>query len=100
MSKSVTYVGPTPADGSVIQFGEFGDPAGVTLVVTGDTVDLPDAVADELVDRGDAIHASATGHGEPPQSATKDEWSAYRAAQGWDIDGLTKQELIDLPDTP
>lgn len=96
MSKSVTYVGPTPADGSVIQFGDFGDPATQVLVVTGDTVELPDAVAEELIERGDAVHATSSG--DPPKTAPKEEWEHFRAAQGHDIEGLTKADLIDLED--
>jgi hypothetical protein len=95
MSKSVTFVGPE-ADLSVqLDVGQFA------YVERGDSVDLPDDIADELVERGQFVHASSTAdNGAPPKSATKDEWSAFRAAQGHDIEGLTKDELVELPDTP
>jgi hypothetical protein len=32
----------------------------------------------------------------PAQSANKEEWENYRRDQGHDVEGLTKQELIDL----
>lgn len=92
MSKSVTFVGPE-ADLSVqLDVGQFA------YVERGESVDLPDDIAEELVARGQFVHA--TDSGAPPKSASKDEWAAYRAAQGHDVDGLTKDELVDLSDTP
>lgn len=94
MSKSVTYVGPAEVNVQ-LEVGRYVN------VRPGGTVELPDDIADELVERGEALHASTTSDsGAPPQSATKEEWAAFRAAQGHDVDGLTKHDLIDLPDTP
>jgi hypothetical protein len=63
-------------------------------------VDLPDDIADELVDRGEFVYASAASEsGAPAKSAGKDDWAAYRMAQGHDVEGLTKDELVALPDT-
>lgn len=99
MSKSVTYVGPY-TDGVYVQ-PTPGDIDTRHFVVPGDTIELPDDIAEELVDRGEFVHASSTSEsGAPAHSAPKDEWSAFRAVQGHDVDGLTKQELIDLPDAP
>ncbi len=43
-----------------------------------------------------ALGLAADDTDPPNQSSTKDEWAAYRSAQGHDIEGLTKQTLIDL----
>lgn len=106
--KSVTYVGPhgpaTDAETGEVLPGlriPVDDMGSLVWASTGDTVDLPDDIADELVDRGDFVHASAAAdNGAPPQSATKAEWEAFRAAQGHDVAGLTKDDLLALPDTP
>lgn len=104
--KSVTYVGPygpatDPDTGDVlpgvrIPVDELGN---LVWASAGDIIELPDHIADELVERGEAVHTSSAS-GAPPKSASKDDWAAYRAAQGHDVDGLTKDELIALPDTP
>lgn len=96
MSKSVTYVGAHGGGVNVqLEVGQYvyADHSG--------PVDLPDDIADELVDRGEFVYASAASEsGAPAKSASKDDWAAYRTAQGHDVDGLTKDDLIDLPDTP
>jgi hypothetical protein len=98
VSKSVTYVGPYHG-GVVVHPTEVG--AGDELLVgPSETIDLPDDVAERLVEQGDFVHASRSGDGAPPHSALVAEWSAYRAAQGHNVTDLTKQQLIDLPDTP
>lgn len=38
--------------------------------------------------------------GRPGSQAPKDEWVEYRESQGHDVEGLTVQQLKDLPDTP
>lgn len=95
MSKSVTYVGDYPEVVVWVTDDEF------VVMHQGDTYDVPDGDRlDALIEQGAVIVAAHGGGGAPPHSATKDEWSAFRAAQGHDVEGLTKAELIDLPDTP
>jgi hypothetical protein len=91
----VTYVGPN-TDGVVVE-PTFGTQF---YVAHRETVEVDEDVAERLVEQGEFVHAAAGGDGAPPKGAPKDEWSAYRAAQGHDVDGLTKDELIELPDTP
>lgn len=91
----VTYVGPN-TDGVFVQ-PEFGSRV---YAAPGETIDVADDVAGRLVEQGEFIHAAAGGDGAPSKSAPKDDWLAWRAAQGHDVDGLTKDELIELPDTP
>lgn len=94
MSQSVTYVGPYPDVLVWLDDEKF------VVMEPGGVYDVPDAVAANLLEQGAVVHASASGSGEPPQSATKDEWAAYRTAQGHLVEGLTKAALIELPDTP
>lgn len=61
----------------------------------GDTIDIDKTKAEHWVAIGLAT-ASDDGDDAPARSATKDEWATHRAAQGHDVDGLTKQQLIDI----
>lgn len=107
MPKSVTYVGPygpatDPDTGDVLPGVRIpvDDVGNLVWASSGDTVELPDHIADELVERGEFVHASAASDtGAPPHAATKAEWEAFRAAQGHEVDGLTKDQLMALPDT-
>lgn len=94
MAQSVTYVGPYP------EVVVWLDDDNFAVMSPGGVYDVPDDVAANLLEQGAVVHASAAGDGAPPHSATKDEWSAYRTAQGHVVDGLTKTELIELPDAP
>lgn len=98
MSKSVTYVGGYADVNVQLEVGAY------VFVERGSTIELPDEIADGLVERGDFVLASAASEsGAPAQAATKDAWHAYRAAQGWPedvLEPLTKAELVELADTP
>lgn len=91
----LTYIGP--------------DGAGVSVpYIDGDIVfahgvpvdDVPDELAHRLLDEQPAWWSSPGVDPSPAKSASKDEWVAFRSAQGHDVEGLTKDELIDLPDVP
>lgn len=97
--KHVLYVGPQ-GGGVVIYTDRDAGVSGPFVHAThDDPVELPDDIADELIERGEVTEVSAAT-GAPKRNATHDVWEAYRAAQGHDVTGLTKQQLIDLPDAP
>ncbi len=69
--------------------GRRGNPGGRTTAKSGEgpQMDHPDVVDDP----------KAYAHDDAPtKSATKDDWVTYRAGQGHDTDGLTKDELVAL----
>ncbi|CAN5837607.1 hypothetical protein BH24ACT5_BH24ACT5_04700 [soil metagenome] len=62
----------------------------------GDTIDIDKTKAEHWIAIGLATASDDDGDDAPARSATKDEWATHRAAQGHDVDGLTKSELVDL----
>lgn len=66
----------------------------------GEAVDVPDELGQRLIDQAPGDWQSEDYDPAPAHSATKAEWVDYRAAQGHDVDGLTKEQLIELPDVP
>lgn len=58
-------------------------------------------VGDDLAHRLLAEYPGTYSTGDQPQhSAPKAAWQSFRESQGHDVSGLTKDELINLPDTP
>lgn len=68
--------------------------------VKGRAFEVSDELGRRLRDQSPADWASKEYDPAPAKSASKADWEAYRAVQGHVVDGLTKDELIDLPDTP
>lgn len=63
----------------------------------GESVEVPDELAHALLRDQPGTFSTGTT---PQKSAPKEAWQSYRADQGHDVEGLTKEELIELPDTP
>jgi hypothetical protein len=87
---------------TLIYHGEYAEveirpPYGWAVFPRGEPVEVDDELAARLL--GEYPGTFSTGE-HPQVSAPKDVWETFRAGQGHDVDGLTKQELIDLPDTP
>lgn len=62
----------------------------------GDTVDLDDEQAQQLVTDGYA--SAADGGGTPAKSASKADWVAHAVSQGADqgeAEGMTKADLVE-----
>lgn len=81
------------------QFVTIGNP-GVVETVTleaGVERDVPDELARAVL--AEQPGTFTTG-GTPPKAAHRDVWESFRASQGHDVTGLTKDELINLPDSP
>jgi hypothetical protein len=87
MSKTITYHG---TDGPQVVVGE-------TVFDVGEPVEVDSDIADRLLDE---YPGKFTSGDTPAKSARKEVWETFRAAQGHDVDGLTRDELIDLPDAP
>lgn len=77
---------------------------GVLIYAEGDVI--ADSDLDELERQGYDADAARARLGDdaplkaPAKSAGKDAWAAYRAGQGHDVEGLTKEQLVELPDVP
>lgn len=76
-----------------------GNPGVVETVfmAAGVETDVPDELAHALVDEQPGVFSTTAT---PQKSASKESWAAFREAQGHDVDGLTKEQLVELPDTP
>lgn len=76
-----------------------GNPGAVNPVfmAAGVETDVPDELAHALIDEQPGVFSTGTT---PQKGAPRDAWAAFREQQGHNVDGLTKQELIDLPDAP
>lgn len=64
--------------------------------------DAPDGGV-SAVTQGDAVDPNDDPDGpggRPALSANKAEWEDYRTGQGHNVEGLTKEDLIGLSDTP
>lgn len=82
--------------GPEVTVGNAGEGAQWVLAA-GEPGDVPDDVGHRLIREQPGVF-STQAH--PQVSAAKDEWAGFRAGQGHVVEGLTKQELIDLPDDP
>lgn len=67
------------------------------VMVAGQEADVPDELGHALIGEQPGVFSTTAT---PQKGAHRDAWAAYREQQGHDVDGLTKQELIDLPDNP
>ncbi len=82
--------------------GRQGNPGGRTTAKSGegpqldhpDVVDDPEAYAHD--DSAEAPEAYDDSAEVPARSAVKADWVDFRAGQGYDTDGLTKDELVAL----
>ncbi len=75
--------------------GRRGNPGGRTTAKSGEgpQMDHPDVVDDPKAYAHDAHDDNDVA---PTKSATKAEWVDFRVGQGYDTDGLTKDELVAL----
>ena len=64
---------------------------------TGEPTEVPDDLAHRLLSEYPGVYSTGD---EPQQGAPKAAWQSFRESQGHDVSGLTKDELINLPDTP
>ncbi len=88
----VTYRGP---DGAGVIIPNAGEDIVAPFEVE---VEVPDELGGRLLDEQRAWWLSPGVDASPPKSASKADWETFRAAQGYDVDGLTKDELIELGD--
>lgn len=78
----------------------------VLIYAEGD--EIPDEDLDELERQGLDVDAAKhrlearglASPGAPSKRAKVEVWAEYRAGQGHAVEGLTKDQLIELPDTP
>jgi len=64
---------------------------------TGVETDVDDDLAHALVAEYPGVYSTTDT---PQHGAPKPVWQSYRESQGHDVSGLTKDELINLPDEP
>lgn len=67
------------------------------VMVAGVEADVPDELGHALIGEQPGVFSTTAL---PQRSASKEAWAAFREAQGHDVDGLTKEQLIELPDIP
>jgi hypothetical protein len=91
----LTYRGELP-DGVVLDRDTYREYA----FEHGKAFEVPDEFGRRLIEEQPGLYGSEDYSAAPAKSAHRDEWEAYRAAQGHDVDGLTKAQLIELPDQP
>jgi hypothetical protein len=91
----VTYRGELP-DGVVLDRDTYREYA----FEQGKAFEVPDEFGRRLIEEQPGLYGSDDYSAAPAVSAHKDEWAAYRQTQGHDVNGLTKQQLIELPDQP
>jgi hypothetical protein len=82
--------------GEVVTAGNPGLGEGVVLSA-GEPTEVPDELAHRLLAEYPGVYSTGD---EPQQGAPKAAWQSFRESQGHDVSGLTKDELINLPDTP
>lgn len=91
----VSYSGASP---DVVVYDRDTDTEYV--FVHGTAIEVPDELGQRLADQAPADWSAKGYEPGPAVSAEKAEWVAYRGEQGHGTDGLTRQQLIDLPDVP
>lgn len=91
----VTYSGASP---DVVVYDRFTDREYV--FTAGNALEVPDDLGQRLADQAPADWTAKGYEPGPAESAEKAVWVEYRTAQGHVVDGLTRQQLIDLPAAP
>jgi hypothetical protein len=95
----LTYTGPL-VDGVDVVHADPDSPDAntVTHCPPGETVDLPDDVAEAQLATGLFEPATAARSGPPSRNASQPTWAAYAVAQGWtpeSAENTSRAELIE-----